>query len=135
MAFEDEVRRIAQDISQRMALLGEDGPSPDFWSLFGSRVAEEAQALGVDRLALAIAVQAALADSQNSAEPVEAMTDLLAPARALRGGHPVSADELEAVARSVLHATVTYVVKEAYKGASLSFWHVLVTRLRAESSR
>lgn len=135
MAFEDEVRRIARDISQRMAMLGDDGPSPDFWTLVGSRIDEEAAALGVDRLALAIAVQSALADNEDSGKPVETMTELFASLRAQTGGHNLSLDELVEISRSLLDATVNYVVKEAYQGSSLSFWHVLVARLRADIAR
>ncbi len=150
MDFQQEVERIAADISQRMAALGEDGPSPDFWTLVGSRLAEEAQQLGVDRLALMIAVQSALADRQDDSSASPAMAELLAPLRASSGGSDVldrvsdegplpalMADDGQIAegARALLASTVSYVVQEAYQGSSLSFWHVLVARLRAEVRR
>src|SRR3978361_856124 len=81
MDFQVEVQRMVTEISRRMAALGEDGPSPDFWTLVGSRLAEEARRLGVDRIALMIAVQSALADQQEDSTLSPAMADLLAPLR------------------------------------------------------
>src|SRR4051794_40226584 len=136
MAFQDEVQRIVAEISRRMTALGEDGPTPDFWTLVGSRLADEARRLGVDRLALMIAVQSALADQQEATEPSQAMTELLAPLRAQTADSAsLSRAQLREAARGLLASTVSYVVQEAYKGSALSFWHVLVARLRAEVRR
>jgi hypothetical protein len=136
MAFEDEVQRIVAEISRRMTVLGEDGPTPDFWTLVGSRLAEEARRLGVDRLALVIAVQSALADRQEATGPSQAMTDLLASLRAAPADQSAaSRAQVAEGARSLLASTVGYVVQEAYKGSALSFWHVLVARLRTEVRR
>ncbi|GAC1438633.1 MAG: hypothetical protein NVSMB65_12890 [Chloroflexota bacterium] len=136
MGFEDEVRRLAAEIGRRLAVLGEDEQSPDFWALVSTQLADEARRLGVDRLALMIAVRSVLADQSDTAGPSTAMRELLAPLRTGTAGAASTADaDVAARARELLDSTVSYVVQEAYKGSALSFWHVLIARLRVDVRR